>query len=200
MRATGIRYNKKHGGGIPTERYLEDVCELIVAACERKGFKTDAHRLTGSAIKIGLHMSSFRVITSKLGHNARIGRYVDSPKGYKRTDVPTWDQRVEFNNIVNKLFDKFGLVANIKSGCFTVRDKKKGAHTEDDWDNQTPSWMGYQGASCNGFGEEICRIVTEREAREECDSDRLEAAHRAKVNQEARERRAAAKESAALGF
>jgi hypothetical protein len=173
MRVTGIRYNEKNGSGKPTERFLDDICEMIVGMTNSRGFITEAQRLTGTALKIGLHMRSFRIDVNKVGHNARISRYVDSPKGYKRTDVPTWDQRVEFNNIVNKIFDKFGLEANIKSGCFTIRDKVKGAHTESDWEDQTPSWMGTEG-----------HIMTEKEAREECNSDQLEREHKEKTRDE----------------
>lgn len=186
MRATGIRFNKKNGGGKPTERYLDDIVEIIIGEADRKGFRTEGTRLTGSAIKIGLRMSSFRIDTEMRGYNARIGRHVASPKGYKRTDVPTWEQRVEFNNLINSVFDRFGLVANIKSGCFTVRDKVKGANDEYDWENQTPSWMGYHGATLFGSGEECYRIVTESEAREDLDSDRLEAEHKAKTAEERR--------------
>ena len=186
MRATGIRFSKAKtkslGYSKPSDILLRDLCELIVIRTAKAGFITKASQLTGSAIKIGLHMSSFRVDTAKLGHNARIGRYIDSPKGYKRTDVPTWDQRVEFNNIVNRAFNQYGLVANIKSGCFTVRDKVKGAHNETDWENQTPSHMGYHGVSYNGMGEEMSRIVDEHDARDECNSDELEAVHKEKMS------------------
>lgn len=175
MRCTGIRFEC---GTKPTANDLKYLCDIIKQRAQGRGFITDTEQLTGSAIKIGLHMSSFRIDTNMLQHNARIGRFYDkSPKGYKRTDVPTWDQRVEFNDMVNDVFDKYGYVALIKSGCFTIRDKKRGRHDEQDWENQTPSWMGYKGATVNGFGEELCRIVTEREAREELNSDEREKEH-----------------------
>ena len=74
MKASAIRYNEKNGGGKPTERFLDELCEIIVAKAAKAGFITGSHRLTGTAIKIGMHMSSFRVNTAKLGHNARVGR------------------------------------------------------------------------------------------------------------------------------
>lgn len=174
MRATGIRYNPAQDGSMglkPTERILDELCQAILAATGKAGYITDAHRLTGSAIKIGLHMSSFRVDTAKLGHNARVGRFVKSPKGYKRTDVPTWDQRVEFNDIVNDVFDRYGLVALIKSGSFTVRDKREGRKDEGDWQYQKPMHYGF----------DYCpdEIMPEADARDACDSDRLEAEHKA---------------------
>lgn len=178
MRATGIRYTS---GSKATEQELKQLCSIAVDKLEARGFITEAEVLSSSAIKIGLPGRSFRIDVNHLGHNARLGHFVSSPKGYKRTDVPTWDQRVIFNDVVNELFDKWDLVALIKSGCFTVRDKRRGAHNESDWENQTPSWMGYHGAACNGMGMDIARITTEREAREELDSDRLEAEHKAKT-------------------
>jgi hypothetical protein len=178
MRATGIRWQHPSKDVKLATHQLEDLCRDIVHEATKVGFKTAAHPLTGSAIKIGLHMSSFRIDTTKLGHNARLGRYIKSPKGYKRTDVPTWEQRVEFNDLVNDVFDEYGLVALIKSGCYTVRDKRRGRWNETDWENQTPSWMGYHGEVLNGLGESMARILTEKEAREECGSDRLETAHK----------------------
>lgn len=175
MRITGIRYSNDKK---VTEHTLNELCSIIASKMERAGFITGTEVLNSSAIKVGLHMSSFRINTSKLGHNARVGKYVSSPKGYKRTDVPTWDQRVEFNNIVNSILDKNGIKATIKSGCFTVRDKVKGAHIESDWENQTPIWMGYHGKSLFGSGEVCAEIMEEAEARDRCNSDRLEAEHK----------------------
>lgn len=174
MRITGIRYKS---GSKASEAELKQLCKTAVNKLEVQGFITEAHVLSSSAIKIGLPMRSFRIDVNHIGHNARISQHVSSPKGYKRTDVPTWDQRVAFNDTVNALLDKWEIVALVKSGCFTVRDKLKGAHSESDWENQVPSWMGYHGASVNGMGMEVSRIVDEADARDELDSARLEAEH-----------------------
>lgn len=185
MRATSIRYTN---GSKLTQHQLQSVCDVILSRTSKAGFITQAQVINGSCIKIGLHMSSFRVNTQQLGHNARIGRYIESPKGYKRTDVPTWDQRVEFNNLVNQIFDDYKLVARITSGPFTVRDRTQGACDEQDWINQAPSYMGSDSALYNGLGELISLIVSEREAREQCDSDRLEAEYQAAQKIENREK------------
>lgn len=190
MKASAIRYNEKNGGGKPTERFLDDLCEIIVAKAAKAGFITGSHRLTGTAIKIGMHMSSFRINTAKLGHNARVGRTnaygwhgIQSPKGYKRTNVPTWEQREDFNHLVNDVFDKFGLVATITSGNYTVRTRSGRVN---DWN--------YGGDRGKGWSGDACRdIVTEKEAREDLDSDRLEAEHRERMRvvrlERAREKR-----------
>ncbi len=185
MKASAIRYNERNGGGKPTERFLDELCEIIVAKAAKAGFITGSHRLTGSAIKIGLHMSSFRIDTAKLGHNARVGRTsaygwhgIQCPKGYKRTNVPTWEQREDFNHLVNDVFDKFGLVATITSGNYTVRTRS----------GRVNQWA-YGGDRGNGWSGDACRdIMTEKEAREYCDSDRLEAEHRERMRKVRRER------------
>lgn len=178
MRATNIR--RKIAGKLVkiTHEELTQLCSNVVLWTAVKGFVTRAEVLNSGAIKIGWHMSSFRVNTAWIGHNARVGMYVDSPKGYKRTNVPTWDQRVEFNNIVNAQFDQMKLKAIIKSGCFTIREHESGAWNEGHWEAQTPIWMGYHGAIVDGLGRVISEILPEKEAREQCDSDRRETEHR----------------------
>jgi hypothetical protein len=187
MRATNIR--NKDGSKL-TESELETLCQVIVSQAAKAGFITGSSVLSGGAIKIGLHMSSFRVDTAKLGHNARINDYLKSLKGYKRTNVPTWDQRVEFNDLVNAIFNRWKLTARIVSGKFEVRSKADGARTESNWTDIDPS----QGVQFNSMGQLMSQIMPEQEARDRCDSDRLEAEHKAATRDgrlaKARERRA----------
>lgn len=195
MRATGIRIDNRRYSNTPEEdfsvpeiHHLQRVCDAIIHATSRAGFITDAEPIGKYSIKIGMHSRCFRVNTTMIGHNARVGRYISSPKGYKRTDVPTWDQRVEFNDIVNNCFDRAGLAGRIMSGTFKVRTKDQGRCDEDDWKMQGAQTYscdtGNYGASVNGFGEVISEIMTEKEAREHCESDRLEAEHKAKTRVE----------------
>lgn len=161
MKATSIRNNKNEV--ISTELALKIERELS-SRFEKKGFITKVEVLTRTTIKIGLHMCSFRIDTHKLGSNARVGsNYANTKKGYVRTSVPTWQQRVEFNNIINNVFDKYKLNASIKSGPFTVRDKKLGRYTEVNWSQQDPSGYG-DGSMINGFGMQIGKIVSEKDA------------------------------------
>lgn len=183
MRVTGIRTKDFKDKLVkPCPMQLNELCETIVYKALRAGFLTEAHTLTGTSIKIGLHMCSFRIDVNKLGHNARLGKFIDSPKGYKRTNAPTWDQRVEFNDLVNDVFDNANLSARIMSGSFQVRNKCTGRRDEQDWISEALDMgLGVDGAQYNGMGEEVSRIVSEGEAREECDSDRLEREHKAKT-------------------
>lgn len=158
----------------------------------KAGFETNIYMISSCSIKIGLHMKSFTIDPNILGYNAKVGRYVNSPKGYKRTTTPLWEQREDFNHIVNDAFDKFGLQANIKSGYYKVRTVKGGRI--DEW-----ACVDFHGnpaepdVSYNGMGEELDRLMTEKEAREYCDSDRLEAEARIKRLELQRERRQAIK-------
>lgn len=190
MRATKIRSIET--GKKISKSELQTLCEYIFSKAQCMGFLTSTEVLNGSSIKIGIHMGTFRIDTDMLGHNARISRFCDSPKGYKRTNVPTWDQRVEFNNLVNKAFDTYGLKANIISGNYTVRTFDGGGET---------SWPS--GGDRGGYGYDA-DIETERDARERLDSDRLEAEHKAKTaetrRQKAKEYRAKIKELKAANF
>lgn len=172
MKLTKIRNSD---GSKLTERMVEEYAQLILQALNKKGFKTNAYATGATSMKIGLHMSSFRIDTTKLGHNARVGiaaygyNGCKSPKGYKRTDVPTWDQRVEFNDTVNYILDKFNIHANIKSGAYTIR-KGDWSYCENDWYNQ--------GSNFSYSADASRQIIPEAEARESLDSDRLEAEHK----------------------
>ena len=57
-----------------------------------------------------------------------------------RTNVPTWNQRVTYNNVVNQVLTFFNVSANVKSGDYTVRHGLE-AMTERDWYNQKPMWV-----------------------------------------------------------
>lgn len=127
---------------------LDDVCNALIARFEFSGFITEVHQLGLTSIKIGLRMRSFRINTEMLGHNARLG-YLNGLRqlmqcshtdvGFKRTDVPTWEQREEFNHIVNAVFDKYDISANIKSGPYTIREGLVAVKHWDDFQGQQQS-------------------------------------------------------------
>jgi hypothetical protein len=80
-----------------------------------------------------MHMASFRIDTNI--HNRNL--YHRPGAEPKLTNVPTWEQRVEFNDIVNAVLNKFKVSANVKSGDYTVR-KDTISMTENDWNAQIP--------------------------------------------------------------
>jgi hypothetical protein len=123
MRATNIRI----AGKKPTREQLKDVVCMLNDAYQSAGYLTGVE-ISGAAVLISSGLGQFRVDTDKLGHNARFRRWGSPVRGYVRTDVPTWEQRVDFNNITNRVFDAMDATATIRSGPFTVRDRD-GAHT-----------------------------------------------------------------------
>lgn len=128
MRATCIRTKT---GELPSTDQILALEKLLKKKMHEKGFISDAKTLTRSSMKIGLHMCSFRIDTRIHGHNADVG-YIGSrcKAGYKRTTIPTWNQREEFNHLVNDCFDKLKLNAKIMSGPFKIRCKTMGRINE----------------------------------------------------------------------
>jgi hypothetical protein len=112
---------------IPSTDVILALEKALKTAFTKSGFISDAKADSRVAMKIGLHMRSFRIDVSKLGHNRDYG-YVGlrCKAGYKLTDSPTWSQREDFNHLVNDVFDRFKLSAQIKSGTFVVRSKSTG--------------------------------------------------------------------------
>lgn len=127
---------------------LSFVMTQIDNAMYRAGFVTEVSHLTKSSIKVGMHKKCFTIDTNKHGYNARFGAYVSTKSGYRRTNIPTWKQRVAFNDILNDILDEFGVSCNIKSGMFTIRDKN-GRKNEQYWIDQLPEWMGSDGQQYN---------------------------------------------------
>jgi len=109
------------------------------------GFITESYVVNSSRIDLKTQGKSFTVNTKKLGYNANIGHYngygnyysPSTKSGYRRTNIPTWDQRVEYNNLVNSLLDTFKVSCNIKSGYFVVRQGAD-SFTETDWAKAVP--------------------------------------------------------------
>lgn len=180
MLATNIRRD----GMKLTKKEMKSLCVSLRKQFDYLGFITEVEIKNPSSIKIGLHMSSFRIDAKKLGYNAKLDDRSES-KGYKRTCVPHWGQRVKFNDTVNDVFDNFKLSARIQSGCYRVRSKDSGRHSERDWVN-TESNSGFSGNASSS-------IMTEADARESCNSDEMEREHKEKMrvikNESAKERR-----------
>lgn len=97
-------------------------------AIKRAGFISGVKIINSSAITISGHMRSFSIDVAKLGYNARVNQITatTTKAGFKRTDVPTWTQREQYNHIVNDVLDSLKLSANIKSGDYEVRSSVDG--------------------------------------------------------------------------
>ncbi len=124
MKATRIR---DHKGEVPSTELILKLEKLLLKEMKAHGYISGVEIKTRTEIKIGLHMCSFRIDTQIHGHNAdysHVGRMCKA--GYKRTSIPTWSQREDFNHMVNRCFNKLKLSAKIVSGPFLVRSHETG--------------------------------------------------------------------------
>lgn len=127
-----------------SQETLDKVAQELSTTFEKHGFITQVSVINQTTLNIGLgSWSCFKVNTDLVGYNAVVPCYNSyghlssrvGIKGYKLTTVPTWDQRVEFNNLINACLDKHNISASIKSGgVFTVR-KGMESYNERDWVN-----------------------------------------------------------------
>lgn len=132
MKVTKLRMN---GEKLNDRNFLVLITELQ-RAFAHAGFITDVNQVNSQALKIGLRSRCFSVNTAMHGRNLR-----HSPFGNpKLTDVPHWGQRVQFNNIVNNVFDRLNISAKVTSLVFIIRDGET-VYQEQDWENQKPNWM-----------------------------------------------------------
>lgn len=137
MKITSMRIKSKK----PTPQQMRDIMLTFELRFNRAGFVTGVNQLTSTSIKLGLHMRSFKLDLSKHDRNLRHNPHLPS----KLDNSPTWDQRVEFNDIVNAVLNKFRVSANVKSGPFTVRVGRN-ARTEWDWQHEIPEWIRHNEA------------------------------------------------------
>lgn len=137
MRLTRIRRNGKK----LTETEMADLIKKLDKAILEKHFETDVFRVNSSRIDIKKQHESkhFTVNQHALGYNARVSRWSTPIKGYTRTNLPTWAQRVEFNNVVNMVLNEENISCKVVSGPFVIRYGQKN-YDRKDWAYQQPSW------------------------------------------------------------
>lgn len=165
-------------GEVPSTDVVLEIERTLRRRFERAGYITEVGAVTRTSLKIGLHMRSFKLDVTKHDRNLRHNPHLPS----KLTDTPTWDQRVEFNDIVNSVLNKFKVSANIKSGPFTIRSGRT-AMTENDWVAQKPEYITHN--ECRGYSVEPCdereyieerrkrRLIEAREKRAQSNSLKL---------------------------
>lgn len=142
MRITSLR--TKSGKKL-TALQIQHLVVKLANKIKKSGFITGVDSVNSSSIRIGLHMKSFTVDVSKLGYNARIDGYSAkrSKKGYVRTNIPTWEQREQFNHIVNDVLDSLKFSAHIVSGQYLIRNKSHGR--VDYWERPEGHYNPYSG-------------------------------------------------------
>lgn len=124
MKITKMR--RENGSSLEFQKNSQ-IVETLYFRLKMNGFITQVAQLTSTSIKVGMHMCCFRIDPKVLGHNADTSHYArQTKKGYRRTCIPTWDERVDFNNIVNDVLDEFGVKADVRSGDVIVRSFDNG--------------------------------------------------------------------------
>lgn len=127
---------------------IEGIAQGLVTVLNDAGFKCGYNKVTRSGMNISGHRCSFTIDKDILGYNLRKNMSRDSLTGWKRTNTPTWDQRVQFNQIVQRFFDANNLQCKAISGVFIVKDLEQN-YDEYDWQDQKPDYM-YQNER-NGY-------------------------------------------------
>lgn len=119
MKVTKMKYKNT----LPSTDVLLKLERMLKDKFKKAGFNTEVTLGdTRHNMKIGLRMKCFTIIPSVCGYNADVGYHGSTTsKGYKKTCLPTWSQREEFNHIVNDCFDACKMSAKIVSGSFDIR-------------------------------------------------------------------------------
>ena len=118
---------------------LEFIANRLVVLLNEAGFITDCTVVNSSRIDLSYQKKSFVIDTARIGYNARLNPHMNYKKGYARTQIPTWSQRVEYNNIINEHLDLLKVSCNIKSMHYIIRQGNE-AMTERDWEDQKTTW------------------------------------------------------------
>jgi len=159
MRFTNIR--NKDGKTLTTYETVIMAATLkdLLAAL---GFITDYDLINKRSFRLSLNRGSFRINTAMLGRNGRRdSRWQDTIKGYKFTDVPTWEQRKDYNHEVNRYLDELGISATVRNGLYTIR---KGREAVTSW---TPMDNSFDIEPASDLHEELdsdARIKAHRKA------------------------------------
>jgi hypothetical protein len=126
---------------------MQALVSRLERAIDRAGFETTVFQVNSSRIDIkggssGVSNKYATVNVEKRGYNFRVNSYTayHTKLGYKRTNVLSWDQRVELNRLINAVLDGMKLSATIASRGFVVRDRITGAVTS--WDVPFESNLG----------------------------------------------------------
>jgi hypothetical protein len=136
MKVTKLTKNNKK----LTNNQLNAVARIINNTMRGSlGFLIDVEVLN-SSLKIGYQKCQFKINTTRHGYNTQ-----HSHGRRKLTSLPTWDQRVEFNNALNAIFDSLNLSAKIVSGPFTIRNGLQ-IYGRPDWDTQKPEYITHNEA------------------------------------------------------
>lgn len=130
MKVTKLRTKK---GNKLSKEMLESLAAALQKAIKTNGYESDARVINSSRIDISGHGCSFRIDPKVHGYNTKLNPFSNP----RRTRTPTWDQRVHFNNLINRVLDSFLISGNIKSGLYKIREGME-SFDEADWESDRP--------------------------------------------------------------
>lgn len=104
------------------------------------GYKVFARVTNSSRIDMSYQGCSFRVNDLIHGYNAQYNPFRNTKNGYVRTTLPTWKQRVHFNEIVNTILTTWDISTNVHSGPYTLRLGTE-EFNEENWLEQKPQYQ-----------------------------------------------------------
>lgn len=141
MKITNMRLDNPNGR-LLTRQEIAAVLGDLERAIYRAGFVSNVREISKSGVNIAVSGKTFKINPKFHGYNARVGYYDGrgvvvqkaSETGYVKTDIPTWEQRVEFNHLINDVLDKHNVSADVRStGNFIVRSRETGAVRDWKW-------------------------------------------------------------------
>lgn len=117
---------------------LVALCVSLDRALMERGFVSSATVRNGTCLHISYHRKSFVVDTARVGYNWI--RATHTKSGWKRTAIPTWEQRIRYNQTVNDVLDQWSIQSEVKSGTkrtpggvFLIRTVIGGAKSPASW-------------------------------------------------------------------
>lgn len=113
-----------------------ELASELVKVLAEKGFITEVKEVKSNGFSLSKNKASFFIDEEKLGTNLRPAS--GTLTKYKRTNIPTWEERVEYNLTIQEFINEKGLSCKITSGCFIIKDHERD-YTEYDWHNQNPA-------------------------------------------------------------
>jgi hypothetical protein len=111
---------------------LSNLNKALQDAIDNAGYISQVRNVNSSRIDVSNNGCSFVIDINKHGYNTR------AHNGHK-TRFPTWTQRVEFNNIIQKVLDDNDISCNVTSLHYKIREGLYN-YDETDWLAMRKNW------------------------------------------------------------
>lgn len=155
MRFTDIRRNKRK----LTKSSLNRLARCLQSQVQNEGFVAWSRVVNSSRIDLSNSGCSFTINLNKLPYNARWTKWTIEAfkeghlkKPFIRTTTPTWEQRKDYNHLVNILLDRLKITCRVVSGPYEVRCKQWG---------RVNSWYDHSLSYTNSFNYTEIKSIKE---------------------------------------